>query len=178
MKNPGMDLKIWKSLKSKWADLDSKGYKVKIDFQLIAHPNDAKRILAIDVVQHIDGKPVIETVQRSPGEGYVPLGIAGLSQESLHAIYKQMMKQLREQSTLNEIDVIVVMSPTSFISGELKGHLEVPDAPVQSSILLDYRHYYVLNALRDRMSEQSGRSWTQVSAVYHSGDLEFHFEYS
>jgi hypothetical protein len=69
------------------------------------------------------------------------------------------------------------MSPTSPTSGEVQGHLEVPYAPVQSSVQLNYQHYYVLNALRDRMIESTGDAWREVQAIYHAGDLEFHFEY-
>jgi hypothetical protein len=176
MNNPGMDTEIWKQLKQKWTDLDAMGHKVKIDFQLLAHPTEKNNILAIDVIQHIDGRPVTETVQRSPGEAYSLLGIAELSVEHLTEVYKEMMQQLRSQSKLSDVDVIVTMSPTSLTSGELRGHLEVPDAPVQSNIVLNYQHYYVLNALREKMIESAGRDWSTVKAIYHSGDLKFHFE--
>jgi hypothetical protein len=151
---------------------------LKVDFKMIAHPKDANHIIAIDVIQHIDGKPVTETVQRTAGEAYEPLGIAGLSIERLVEVYKKMMHQLRSQSKLLNIDVTVTMSPTSPISGHLSAYLETPDAPAQSSILVDYQHYYVLKALRDKMIEQMGESWSQVRAVYHSGDVEFCFDYS
>jgi hypothetical protein len=177
MNNPGMDLEIWRRLRKKWTDLDTEGHKLKIDFQLIADPKDAKKILAIDVIQYIDGKTITETVQRIAGEGYAPLGIAKLSNEGLKEIYKKMMQELRDQSKLSEIDVMTTMRPTSPTSGELRGYLEVPNAPVQTSLQLNYYHYYVLNALRDKMIEQTGKSWSQVRAVYHSSDLEFYFEY-
>jgi hypothetical protein len=178
MNNPGMDFEIWKQLKKKWTDLDAKGHRLKIDFQLIAHPKEEDNVLAIDVVQHIDGKPVTETVQRTVGEAYAPLGIAGLSLERLVEVYKGMMQELRSQSELKDIAVTVTMVPTSSTSGELRGLLEVPDAPVQSPVQVNYQHYYVLNALRDRMVETLGEGWSSVRAVYHAGDLEFHFEYS
>ena len=75
------------------------------------------------------------------------------------------------------MDLIVTMSPTSPTSGEVRAYLEKPDVSVKSSILVNYRHYYMLNALRDRMIESLGESWSQVRAVYHAGDLEFYFEY-
>ncbi len=132
MNNPGMDFEIWEQLRKKWIDLDAKGHELKIDFQLIADPIEEHNILAIDVIQYIDGKPVTETVQHNLDEVYGALGIG----------------------------------------------LEVPDAPVQSSVLVNYQHYYVLNAIRDRMTEMLGKSWKQVRAVYHSGNLEFYFDYS
>jgi len=178
MKNPGMDLEIWNELRRKWSELEAKGHKVKIDFQMIADPKDARKILAIEVVQHIDGKPVTETVQRLAGEGYAPLGIARLSAERLIEIYKELMKQVHSQASVKNIDVIVSMVPTSSTSGEIRGHLEVPDAPVQSHVPLNYQHYYVLNALRERMIERDGRGWKRVTVVYHAGELEFDFEYS
>jgi hypothetical protein len=177
MNNPGINLEIWKQLRQKWSDLDANGHKVKVDFKLIADPNNEENILAIDVIQHIDGKPFTETVQRNAGEGYAPLGIANLSQKALVEVYKGMMSQLRSQSKLSDVDVIVTMLSTSSTSGELREHLEAPDAPVQSSVLVNYQHYYVLNALREKMIEQVGRGWSKVKAVYHSGNLEFYFEY-
>lgn len=177
MNNPGMDFEIWKGLRKKWTELDARGHKVKVDFQMIAHPSKEKEVLAIDVVQHIDGKPVTVTVERQAGEAYAPLGIAGLSMEHLVEVYKEMLGQLRSRSKTRNLDVIVTMSPTSEVSAELTGLLVVPDAPVQSPVQVNYQHYYVLNALRDRMSEMLGERWSQVRAVYHEGNVEFHFEY-
>jgi hypothetical protein len=129
MNNPGIDLEIWKQLRKKWADLDVRGHKIKVDFQLIAHPMEKNNILAIDVIQHIDGKPVTETVQRVAGAAYSALGIVGLPRERLVDVYKGMMKQLHSQTKVREIDLIVTMSLTSPTSGELTGLLVMPDAP-------------------------------------------------
>jgi hypothetical protein len=178
MNNPGMDLEIWKQLREKWADLDAKGHMLKIDFQLIEHPMEEHDILAIDVVQYIDGKPVTETVQRCAREAYALLGIEDLSIEQLTEVFKEMMSQLRSQSNLNHVDVIVTMTVTSPISGELQGLFEVPDAPVQSNVLLNHRHYYVLSALRDKMIELRDERWSKVRAVYHAGELDFYFHYA
>jgi hypothetical protein len=76
------------------------------------------------------------------------------------------------------MDLVVTMSPTSPTSGEVRAFLKKPEEPVQKSILINYRHYYVLNALRDKMIELLGESWSQVRAVFHEGDVEFYFEYS
>ncbi len=178
MNNPGMDFEIWEQLRKKWIDLDAKGHELKIDFQLIADPIEEHNILAIDVIQYIDGKPVTETVQHNLDEVYGALGIANLSVDDLKDKYKEMLHQLRMQSKLRDIDVVVTMTLTSPTSGEVICRLEVPDAPVQSSVLVNYQHYYVLNAIRDRMTEMLGKSWKQVRAVYHSGNLEFYFDYS
>jgi hypothetical protein len=177
MNNPGMDFEIWKRLREKWTEMDAKGHKLKIDFQLIAHPTEKNNVLAIDVIQYIDGKPVTETVQREARQAYALLGIDKLSQESLTEIFKAMMLQLGTQSKLSDVEVVVTMSPTSPTSGELTGYLQVPDAPVQTPVLLNFQYYYVLSALRDKMIESSGKPWSQVRAVYHSGNLDFHFEY-
>jgi hypothetical protein len=177
MNNPGMDFEIWKGLRRKWTGLDARGHKVKVDFQLIAHPSQKEHVLAIDVVQHIDGKPVTETVQRQAGEGYAPLGIAGLTMDRLVEVYKEMLGRLREGSRLENIDVVVSMAPTSETSGEVSGLLVMPDAPVQSPVQVNYQHYYVLNALRERMGEMLGERWKQVRATYHEGNVEFYFEY-
>jgi hypothetical protein len=177
MNNPGMDQEIWKGLRKKWADLDAQGHKLKVDFKLIADPKDKNKILVIDVIQHIDGEPITETVQRSAGEAYATLGIAGLSMEQLVEVYKQMMKQLHRETQKRDMDLIVTMSPSSPASGEVKAYLSKPDDPVKNDIQVNYRQYYVLNALREKMIERLGENWSQVRAVYHAGDLEFYFEY-
>jgi hypothetical protein len=179
MNNPGIDLEIWKQLQTKWTDLDASGHTLKIDFKLISDPNHENNILAIDVVQNIDKKTVIETVQRIAGEAYGVLGIAGLSMEQLVEVYKETMRQLHHETKprVFDMDLVVTMSHHSATSGEVDGLLVHPDAPVQSSVSVDYRHYYMLNALREKMIESTGDAWHSVRATYHSGDLEFYFEY-
>ena len=163
MNNPGIDLEIWKQLRAKWTELDAAGHKIKVDFKLIADANDKKNILVIDAVQHIDNRLVTETVQHKAGEAYATLGIAGLSMERLVEVFKGMMKQLhREANQRSDVDLTVTMSPHSPTSGEVEGILSHPDAPVQSSIPVNYRYYYVLNALREKMVEATGDNWKQV----------------
>jgi hypothetical protein len=178
MNNPGIDLERWKQLRAKWTELDSQGHTIRVDFQLVAHPQNRKEILSIDVIQHIDGQPVTETVQRRAGEAYAALGIAGSSMEQLVGAYKEMLKQLHGGAGGREMDLVVTMSPTSAASGEVRAHLEKPGAPEQTCLQVDYRHYYVLNALRDRMIELLGERWSRARAAYHEGALEFTFEYS
>ncbi len=177
MNNPGIDLEIWKQLRAKWTELDAAGHKIKVDFKLIADANDKKNILAIDAVQHIDDRFVTETVQHKAGEAYATLGIAGLSMEHLVEVLKGMMKQLHREAKQSDMDLTVTMTPHSPTSGEVEGLLSHPDTPVQSSIPVNYRYYYVLNALREKMVEATGDNWKQVRAVYHLGDVEFYFEY-
>ena len=177
MNNPGIDLEIWEQLKRKWSDLDTNGHKLKIDFKLIADSKDENNILAIDVIQHIDDEIITETVQHTAGEAYAALGIAGLSRERLVEVYKEIMKQLHSQAKQPDMDLVVTMSPSSPTSGEVDGLLVHPDATVQGSILVNYCHYYMLNALREKMIESTGDAWRKIRAVYHSGDLEFYFEY-
>ena len=177
MNNPGMDFEIWKQLRQKWTDLDAQGRKIKVDFQLVGHPTEKGNVLAIDVIQHIDGKPVTETVEREAGAAYAVLGIAGLSMERLVEVYKGMMKQLHSQSRVQEIDMIVTLTITSPTSGELKGILSMPDAPVQDPVQVNYQHYYVLKALRDRMIATTGDTWIRVRATYRPDALEFYFDY-
>ena len=177
MNNPGMDFEIWKQLRKKWTDLDAAGHKIKVDFNLIADPNDEKNILVIDVIQQIDDKPVTETVQRKAGEAYATLGIDGLSMERLVQVFKGMMKQLYKQAQYKDMELSVSMAPTSPTSGEVQGVLAMSDAPVQSYLPVNYRYYYVLNALREKMIETTGDAWKKVRAVYHPEELEFYFEY-
>ena len=176
MNNPGIDLAIWKRLRKRWAELEKARYKLKIDFHLLADVDDENNILAIDVIQNINDELITETVQRRTGEAYVTLGIAGLSMESLVEVYKEMMHQLHQQTQQKDADLIVTMSPSSPTSGEVRGYLEDGRSDIKSSVLVNYQHYYMLNALREKMIESAGEGWSKVRAVYRSGDLEFYFE--
>jgi hypothetical protein len=178
MNNPGIDFKIWEQFKKKWANLDASGRQVKVEFKLITTLREENKVLAIDVIQHIDSELVTETVQHIAGEGYELLGIAGLSMERLVEVYKGMMNRLmKEHGQYKDMALTVTMTPTSIVSGQVNGIIEKIDASVRNSILVNYRHYYVLNALREKMIEALDDEWSKVTAVYRSGELEFYFDY-
>jgi len=177
LNNPGIDSAIWERLRKSWAELQSSGHKLKIDFHLIADPEYEENILAIDVIQNVDDDVFTETVQRNAREAYATLGIVGLSIERLVEVYKEMMGQLHHQAKQKDVDLIVTMSASSPTSGEVRGYVEKRNSNIKSSVLVNYRHYYVLNALRERMIELVGDGWSKVKAIYHSGNLEFYFEY-
>src|SRR5687767_7252122 len=154
MNNPGIDRSAWERLKRKWSELDKNGHKLTVEFRLVADPKDDRNILAIDVIQNIDGELITETVQRKAGEAYITLGIAGLSQEYLIEVYKEMMDQLHRQTgQKKELDLIVTMSPSSPTSGEVRGYVEKRDSGEKSSVFVNYQHYYMLSALREQMIE-------------------------
>lgn len=176
MKKPNIDLTVWKQLKEKWTKLYADGHSLKIDFRLITNDSERDKTLAIDVIQTIDDEIVVETVQRRKGEAYAALGIPGLSAERLKDVYKEMMTQLHGRLGQPESDLIVIMSPTSETSGEVTGYLKSRDGLVKQAVLTNYQHYYVLNALREKMIEQLGESWRQVKAVYKLGLVEYYFE--
>ena len=173
--NPGMDRAIWERLKKKWSELDKQGHTLTVEFRLVADPKDARNILAIDVIQNIDGEVITETVQRKAGEAYRTLGIGGLSKEGLVEVYEEMMDQLHRQSKQNDVDLIMTMTPTSPTSGEIRGYMQNRDTDEKSSVFVSYQHYYVLNAIREIMIS-TGDSWHKVKVVYRSGDLKFYFE--
>jgi hypothetical protein len=177
MNNPGIDTETWNQLRKKWSALESQGHKLKISFKLITDPEDKSKVLAIDVIQNIDEELITETVQRVAGEAYETLGIAGVSMERLVEVYKEIMDKLYRQAQQRDADLIVTMSPSSTTAGEVRGYVEKHDSNIQSSVSVNYRHYYVLNALREKMIESTGDAWHSVRATYHSGDLEFYFEY-
>ena len=179
MNNPGLDTKIWEQLCQKWTELDAKGYKINVNFNILKDPKDEKNILGIDVIQHIDKKLVTETVQHRVGEAYAALGITDLSMERLIEVYKKILKKLHHDTKPKDfdMDLSVTMTWYSATAGEVEGLLVHPDAPVQSTVLVYYRHYYILNALRDKMIESTGDAWTKVRAEYHAGDVVFYFEY-
>ena len=90
------------------------------------------------------------------------------------AIWERLRKRWAKQQ---DVDLIVTMAPSSPTSGETRGYVEERQSHIKSSVLVNYQQYYVLNALREKMIESTGDSWNKVKAVYHSGDLEFYFEY-
>jgi hypothetical protein len=175
MNNPGIDLEIWKRLRNRWAELEKTGYTLKVDFHLLADVDDENNILAIDVIQNIDSEVIIETVERNSGEADTMLGIAGLSAERLIDVYKEIMHQLHRQAKQKDTDLIVTMSPTSLTSGEVRGYLQKSNSDVRSSVPVNYQHYYILKALRGKMTQDVGVS-SKVKAVYRSNNLEFFFE--
>ena len=181
MNNPGIDVAIWERLREKWAELQSAGHKVKVSFHLIADPEDENKILAIDVVQTVvqtvDEEVYTETVQRNAEEAYGPLGIAGLPMERLVEIYKEKMHQLHREAKAHEAKVIVMMSTNSPTSGETKGYIENPDLSIKNTFPVNYRHYYILNALRGKMVKLVGDDWHTVKTVYQPFCLELYFEY-
>jgi hypothetical protein len=177
VKNPGIDLTVWKQLKEKWTKLDASGCSLRIDFKLVTNDSEKDKTLVIDVVQTIDDEIIVETVQRRKGEAYPVLGISDLSVEELKDVYKEVLTQLHGQLGQPESNLVITMSPTSELSGEVTGYLQSHDEPVKQAVLTNYQHYYVLNALRERMAEAAGDDWKKVKAVYHSGSLEFYFEY-
>lgn len=178
MNNPGIDLKIWEQLRKKWSELNANGHKVEIEFKLITAPGDDDKVLLIDVVQKIDNETITETVQKTPREAYPTLGIDGLSMEELVAVHKKKMQKLYDQAGGRTNMILTVnMCLTSDISGELKGTIEEKDSGVTSSIKVNYIHYYILNALREKMITTIGENWSRVKAVYQYDALEFYFEY-
>jgi hypothetical protein len=173
MNNPSMDLETWKQLRTKWADLHSSGRNVNVEFQLLSDPNDKNNILAIDVVQTIDNEIVVETVQRNAGEACTTLGISGLSVEQLEDAYADIANSLYEHGGT----LTVTMSPTSATSGELRGVLRRQNSDTTRSIPVNYHHYYILNALREKMSEQRGQNLGLIKAVCRGDDVEFSFDF-
>ena len=176
LSNPGMDRSTWERLKSKWSDLDKNGHDVRVEFRLVADPKDKRNVLTIDVIQFIDDEILTETVQKNAGEANRTLGIDSLSKERLIEVYKGMMRELYEQTEQKDVDLIVSMSPSSPASGEIRGYTEKRDTHEKNSVPVNYQHYYLLNAIREKMIESTGDSWSKVRAVYRSGELEFYFE--
>ena len=176
MNNPGIDITNWERLRKRWSEMESSGQTLSIDFSLITASENDKNALAIDVIQKINDETITETVQKNAGGAYAALGIASLSLEALVAAYKTIMSDLYEKTGQKELDLVVTMTRTSPTSGEVKGYVAKEDSDVRHSVFVNYRHYYVLNALRDKMIGLVGDGWQRVKAVYRSGELEFYFE--
>ena len=177
MNNLGIDVAIWEELKKKWAELEVNGHKVEIEFKLIVTGEDEENTMAIDVIQKIDNEILIETVQRVVGEAYETLGIAGLSMERLVEVYKEKLDELNKQTQSKNACLTVTMTPNSPVSGEVQVYSEEHNKDQKSSVQVNYQHYYLLNALRDKMIEIVGDAWSQIRAVYWQDTLEFYFKY-
>lgn len=177
MNNLGIDLAIWESLKKKWAELETNGHNIEIEFKLIVTGETEEKTIAIDVIQKIDDDILTETVQRAAGEAYETLGIAGLSLERLVEIYKEKLKELHKRIRSRKTYLSVTMTPSSPVSGEVRVYAEDREKGQKKRLQVNYQHYYLLNALRDKMIETVGEGWSQVRAVYQEDMLEFYFEY-
>ena len=177
MNKSDINLEIWKQLKKKWADLDANGHQVKIEFKLITDPKDKNKVLTIDVIQKIDDELLTDTIQQIAGEAYAPLGIADTSMERLADIYKQTLRQIHHEIGQRDDTLIVTMSPTSPTSGEVRAVLEEKEPRSKKSLEVNYTHYYILNALREKMIELKGVTWKRVNAIYQQDNLKFYFEY-
>jgi hypothetical protein len=177
MNNPGIDSHTWQRLRENWAELQSAGHNLEIEFRLIADPKDENNILAIDVIQNVDSDVLTETVQKNAGGAYAVLGIDGLSMEALVKAFKNKMCMLHGQTNQKDMDLVVTMTPTSSTSGEIQGYIGKENSEVKTSVQVNYIHYYLLTALREKMTELMGDRWNTVKAVYRSGELEFCFEH-
>ena len=177
MNNTNVETLIWKRFKKNWAELDANAQDIEIEFKLIINGDDKEKTLAIDVIQKIDDEIFTETVQRVAGEVYKMLGISGLSKEHLVEIYKEKLHTLQNQANRLDTRLIVTMKPTSPISGEVKAYFDEQEKNQKDYIQVDYQHYYLLNAIWDKMVDLAGSTWSQVKAVYWKNTLEFYFEH-
>lgn len=139
--------------------------------------DDKTRILLIDVIQSIDGQIVVETVQKNEGEAYASLRIEGLPIEQLVQNYRKIAELTLRQTEQRNAALVVTMSPSSPTSGELQAVVEKQNSGMTNSVQVNYRHYYLLNALREKMIEQLGEDWRKVMAVYREENVEFYFDY-
>lgn len=179
MNDHGIDAQTRERLQQKWSDLCAQGREVQVEYCRVLHPDDESCVLLVDVLQQVDGQPLVtETVQKQAGEVESLLGIAGLSLEGLVDVYGKMIADLHPERYARERALVVTMTPTSPVSGELSGRLERPDGSVQTPVQVRFRHYCVLRALRERMVETLGAGWTSVQARYHpASGLELYFDY-
>ena len=69
------------------------------------------------------------------------------------------------------------MTPTSPISGEVKAYFDEQEKNEKDFIQVDYQHYYLLNAIREKIVDLTGSTWSQIRAVYWQDTLEFYFEH-
>jgi hypothetical protein len=97
--------------------------------------------------------------------------------ERLVEVYKEKLSQLYWQSNKPHAKLSVFMTPSSLTSGETRVYIEEQKENHKIVLQVDYQHYYLLNALRDKIIETTCNSWRQVKAVYWQDSLEFYLEY-
>lgn len=169
----------WQRLTQRWDEIRSNGHTLEIRYRRIVAPDDENRTQVIDIIQNIDGEVFIETVECSTGEVEAILETNNLSLEGLQKEYEVILKNLLlQQPDHHGTHLVVNMIPTSSSTGEISCYLERPTG--RSNIQLNYRHYYMLKALREKMSSSMGESWVQVQVIYQPGmfsNLEFYFDY-
>ena len=176
MNNPGMDRSTWERLRNKWAEQQSSGQQLAVEFRLLADPKDEKNILAIDVLQTLNNEALTETVQRKAGEAYASLGIEGQSKAALIDACRDLMQQLYNQAAQKEAELVMTMTPTSSTSGETRAYAGAENPSARRSLPVNYRHYYLLTALREKLRNAAEDNSNSIKAVYRSGELEFYFD--
>ena len=174
-----IDPENWQRLTQRWEEIRSTGHTLELRYRRIVAPDDENRTQVIDIIQNIDGDLFIETVECSTGEVEAVLEINHLSLEGLQKEYEVLLKNLLlKQPDHHDTHLVVTMIPTSPSTGEISCYLERPTG--RSNVQLNYRHYYMLKALREKMSSIVGESCSRVQAIYQSGmfgNLEFYFDY-
>lgn len=174
-----VDPENWQRLTRHWDELITAGRTVELHYRRIVAPDDENHTQVIDIIQNIDGELFIETVECSTGEVEAILETNNLSLEGLQKEYGTMLEQLLlKLPEHHNVHLIVTMIPTSQNTGETSCYLERPTG--RSNVQLNYRHYYMLKALREKMNTIVGESWVRVQVIYHPGmfsNLEFYFDY-
>lgn len=174
-----IDPENWQRLTQRWDEIRSTGHTLELRYRRIVAPDDEYRTQVIDIIQNIDAEVFIETVECSKGEVEAILETNNLSLEGLQNEYQVILKNLlMKQPDHHDTHLVVTMMPTSQSSGEISCYLERPTS--RSNVQLNYQHYYMLKALREKMSSIVGESWVRVKVIYRSGmfsNLEFYFDY-
>ena len=179
MNEPEMNKEVWIALRQKWAALDAGGHTVKVEFNILKDPQDPARDLAIDVAQKIDGEWVVQTVQRQPGEAYPVLGIEGLGLEQLADVAGQAVTSVSEpvtgQKTFAE-ELHLLMKRISPESAEISGHI-ISKTGEKIGVRANYQHYYVLNAVLERMSLITREEYSGLELHRDKGDGRVYFRF-
>ena len=126
------------------------GRDVNVEFNVLKDPQDASRDLAIDVAQNIDGEWVVQTVQQKAGEADPVIGIEGLGLDQLVELAGSVVDSLTTEET-RQAEMHLVLKRISPETSEIHGHIVTP-AGERSGVRANYRHYYVLNAILEKMA--------------------------
>jgi hypothetical protein len=173
MNNPGIQQEIWTTLRQKWSTLVAEGHSLKVEFNLLKDPTNESRILAIDVVQNIDGEWHVQTVQSKKQEAYATIGIEKSNLDQLINVASRIVNSVTKPVTGRETyddEMHVFMKLISPETAEIYGYI-ISKTGEKIGIRSSYQHYYILNEILEQISGIMKEKYTEIQLHRNKDDL-------
>jgi hypothetical protein len=173
MNNPGIQQEIWTALHQKWSALVAEGHSLKVEFNLLKDPTNESRILAIDVVQNIDGEFHVQTLQKEKQQAYSAIGIDGFSLDQLINLAGRVVNSVTKPITGRETyddEIHIFMRLISLETAEIYGHV-ISKTGEKIGIRSNYQHYYVLNEIAEQISKIMKEKYTEIQLHRNKDDF-------